>query len=368
MKKNLISLVLLSLFWFSVITKPAHSSIDYVKISPIKGDITTNILIEVGGAPFISGEKRYLYVYWDDLCVVKKIEIGYYYYIDVTINCPNIYPYSNLGLHNITVAVHRFLETGFISENKTCQFEIIHFIPPPEWWQDLPQEFLDLITGPQGLQGERGIQGPVGPMGPKGDTGLTGPKGQIGPQGIQGQKGNKGDQGEMGGEYPIWFLGLPLIVAMVALLMGLSINKRLAKIESHLREKDNKRVGSPVEKQTDKAKIVKTQETKIGIKAPVGQKWCVNCKRWVTGKKIFHGVAFVLIVIFIWFPILLISGFLSLLTGFAVLDGYTGIFLLAPGFTFVWVLLPFIYTIYHFVGKKPRCPICNSTQLRGYKP
>ena len=79
-----------------------------------------------------------------------------------------------------------------------------------ESWLDVgntgsEQDFLDTITGPQGIQGNVGNTGPTGPQGIQGPQGSTGPKGDtgdIGPQGIQGVQGPQGVQGETGDTGP----------------------------------------------------------------------------------------------------------------------------------------------------------------------
>jgi hypothetical protein len=89
----------------------------------------------------------------------------------------------------------------------------------------------------------------------------------------------------------------------------------------------------------------------------MGQYFCENCKRDVEGKKIFHGVAFVLLIIFIWLPI----GIIFLVFGFlAVLIGSVGGIIIMGLLWLSWLSIPFIYALYHVFGKTPRCPICNT--------
>ena len=86
-------------------------------------------------------------------------------------------------------------------------------------------------------------------------------------------------------------------------------------------------------------------------------RYCQHCKRTVEGKKTFHGVAFILLILFIWGP----GAWLGLVGGtLAALLGSPTLIVL----WLIWMSLPFIYVIYHLFGKTPRCPICN-TQLVG---
>ena len=97
--------------------------------------------------------------------------------------------------------------------------------------------------------------------------------------------------------------------------------------------------------------------------------YCPNCERYVDGKKTFHGVAFLLIIIFIWGPGFWLGGVLGTLSA-----KYTGDPTIL-GLWLIWMSLPFIYILYHVFAKKPRCPICNtpisrevSTNQIGQKP
>lgn len=62
-------------------------------------------------------------------------------------------------------------------------------------FEELTEEQVGSLRGPQGIQGE---QGPKGDKGDKGDTGEQGPQGEQGIQGPKGDKGDKGDKGEQG--------------------------------------------------------------------------------------------------------------------------------------------------------------------------
>lgn len=160
-----------------------------IEASPNQGDITTSIFVQVRGEPYdvnglfggyLTAKADYprLYLYYDDKCIIQRMAcvtapgIGdysnYWSSWDVTISVPNEYPYSELGVHYITAVIEASDGT---TASTTTAFEIVSYIPPPEWWEDLPQDFLDNITGPQGPAGLQGIQGLQGEQGPKGDTG-----------------------------------------------------------------------------------------------------------------------------------------------------------------------------------------------------
>ena len=157
-----------------------------VEVYPSKGDITTEISVHVRGEPYspssLFGNYRTaaadyprLYLYYDDICIVQRMacvtspgigDYSYYYCSwDVNVTVPNEYPYSELGLHNITAVVEASDSTTAVA---ITTFEVVNYFPPPKWWEDLPQEFIDEITGPQGPKGERGPQGEIGLQGEPG--------------------------------------------------------------------------------------------------------------------------------------------------------------------------------------------------------
>jgi len=149
-----------------------------IEVSPTRGDITTSIFVHVRGEPYdvnglfggyVTAKADYprLYLYYDDKCIIQRMDCvtapgvgdysNYWSSWDVTISVPNEYPYSELGVHHITAVIEASDGT---SANATTIFEVVSYIPPPEWWEDLPQDFLDKITGPQGDQGPKGDTGP----------------------------------------------------------------------------------------------------------------------------------------------------------------------------------------------------------------
>ncbi len=188
-----------------------------VEIHPAQGDITTDIFLHVRGEPYNGttyttyGDFPVLYVYYDDKLIVERMEpfkvpytsAGWTNYLlsyDVTIRVPNEFPYSELGRHRIT-AVIEARDGTFASAFAT--FDVVNYVPPPDWWEKLPQDFIDEITGAQGEKGDKGDKGDTGEIGERGETGLKGEKGETGEQGqgeqgIQGLKGDKGEQGKQG--------------------------------------------------------------------------------------------------------------------------------------------------------------------------
>jgi len=210
-----------------------------IEIYPNKGDITTAIFLKVREIPLTGNLSHYLYVIWDSKILVQRTEDifvqtdmwgnGYFIHAwDLTIHAPNEFPYSELGIHNITIII----EEGYIEVCRNgTNFEIINYIPPLEWWKNLPQDFLKNITGPQGPQGIQGEQGVQGPKGDKGDTG---------PQGVKGEKGLQGKKGEVDWTYAIITFGA-VFTFIILLLLGLGlINNRLRTLELKIKEVEKK--------------------------------------------------------------------------------------------------------------------------------
>jgi Collagen triple helix repeat (20 copies). len=190
-----------------------------IEVSPGQGDITTGILVQVRGEPYRNGQGSCLYLYWDDKCIVQRLEdldvsnppiSSHIHSWDCAVSVPNEYPYSELGIHNITAFIEA--DDGS-SANATAIFEVVNYIPPPDWWEDLPQEFVDEITGPQGAQGPKGEQGEQGP---------------VGPQGPQGDKGDKGDPGPYPSGAVILNLGISTISGIISII-ALSVSCRRKK-------------------------------------------------------------------------------------------------------------------------------------------
>jgi hypothetical protein len=197
-----------------------------IEVSPRRGDITTDIFVQVRGEPYtggfltVAGDVPVLYLYYDDKVIIERMKCvtksrgygdfsDYEVSFDVSVKVPNEHPYSELGEHSITAVIEASDGTRASS---TTTFEIVNYIPPPEWWEDLPQDFIAEITGPQGPQGEIGLQGP------EGEQGQVGPQGAQGPQGQQGDKGEKGDTGDIPNEAVILNLGISTISAIISII------------------------------------------------------------------------------------------------------------------------------------------------------
>ena len=103
----------------------------------------------------------------------------------------------------------------------------------------------------------------------------------------------------------------------------------------------------------------------------MGRKWCLNCEQFVETKKTFHGVAFVLLMIFVWIPLLCIEfalfavGTASYSYGFTPSPALGGISFLMFVVTF---FTPFVYVLYHLFGKEAKCPVCNGTNFTETNP
>jgi len=141
-----------------------------IEAFPNTGDITSDILVKVIGVPYIcGGPLRRCYVYFDGKNVasgVVPVDTGGRASWDVTFKVPNETPYSNLGEHTIKAFVEASDGT---SATATTTFNVVNYIQPPEWWRNLPSEFVQMITGPAGAKGATGAQGP------KGDPGTSAP-------------------------------------------------------------------------------------------------------------------------------------------------------------------------------------------------
>jgi hypothetical protein len=161
-----------------------------VEIYPNKGDITTDIVVSVRGNPYAggfltsAGDREYpvLYVYYDDQVLESRVApktsgrgygdfSDYAASWDVSVKVPNQYPYSELGQHIIRVRVDA---SDGSSATATANFNVVNYITPLQWWENLPQDFIQSITG------ARGPIGSTGATGPKGTTGTQGPKGEPG--------------------------------------------------------------------------------------------------------------------------------------------------------------------------------------------
>lgn len=183
-----------------------------IELFPDEGDITTDIFVVVKGTPYETDFAHLLYIYYDDILIVSNMLPSkgssfatWYAHWELTINVPNEYPYSELGKHVIRAEVYKY-EASTVKA--TTSFRVINYIPPPEWWEDLPEEFLDEITGPPG------------PKGSKGQRGDTGPRGPVGPEGPKGKQGEPGPYPMEAIYYNVAISTLSLIISIIALIIA----------------------------------------------------------------------------------------------------------------------------------------------------
>jgi len=202
-------------------------------IHPTTGTVETKILLTVRADPGHKGP-MYLYVFCDDICVVqRKVPFKLTSTIhswDVTFSPIKDVPRSSKG-YLIKVQID---DNGVLTESYVNYFGITDYIPPAELWENLPQGFIDEITGPpgprgyQGIQGRPGSEGPEGPEGPIGETGSQGLQGEMGPQGLTGEIGPLGEgiDGSDGEDAPVELLYVSLVLSGFALLWSFVTWKR----------------------------------------------------------------------------------------------------------------------------------------------
>jgi len=137
MKKGAILLVVLILLLPLV---PAEAAIDATySVMPGKGGSTQEITIMVRGVPLVSEDPMWLYVFWDDVPLVKrqadlavaggKREHRW----DVTIKPPAGYNY--IGKHDLDIWIEGADGTF---KKLYWSYTVTSGLPPIEWWQNLP--------------------------------------------------------------------------------------------------------------------------------------------------------------------------------------------------------------------------------------
>ncbi len=223
-RKRLLLMVLISLSLFAKPVSAEAITGATIEVYPSEGDITTDILLKVRGTPIQTVGAHFLYVFWDNKSIVQReedIPVGIFgeehiHAWDMNISVPNEFPHSELGTHNVTVTI----EYGHteVYRNSTT-FEVVNYVPPPDWWEDLPQEFIDEMTGPPG---------PQGPQGEQGSQGQQGEQGPAGPQGLKGDEGDKGDTGPYPYEATVFNLGMSAVSGVISAI-ALSIVYRKKK-------------------------------------------------------------------------------------------------------------------------------------------
>lgn len=191
-------LLLLSIFAsISTLTKAIDAPFE-VNITrfPSSGDADTKMILIIRTSPLQSAGSWHTYVYWDDKLIIDKS-------FDIFVSKDlwkhtwefQITPTGSRGTHYIDIWV---IDNYGNAVSKITTFKLTKSAPPPEWWNDLPEEFIDLVTGPKGIQGEPGIQGLKGDEGDQGKTGSRGTKGDTGERGERGQAGKDGATGSTG--------------------------------------------------------------------------------------------------------------------------------------------------------------------------
>ena len=194
-----------------------------VEHMPYEGDTNTPIVMFVTTTPLEGSRPWFLYVFWDDIPIKDgvadvKIKTGLYEHRWRF----SFYPpkdRATKGSHIVQIWVYD--HEGTIGK-KTFFYNIKTIIPRLEWWEDLPEEFVESLKGEKGDKGDKGdsVIGPEGPQGPEGTKGEPGDS-LIGPPGIPGESitGPKGETGigktgPQGKSYPqLWFwvcIGLSL--------------------------------------------------------------------------------------------------------------------------------------------------------------
>ena len=217
-----IFLILISPYGIQTVSGSDPYLFQSVDILPKRGDINTNILIMVRGEP-IRGTLWHIYVFYDDLCLVKRLassKIGkttnYEHIWDITIKVPHELPYS---LKTTTKIKHKIKiwvedERGHRSIYET-EFRIVEFILTPESWESLSPQQLEA------MKGETGEMGPPGEsiQGPQGEPGPQGPPGQDGAPGIPGDsfQGPRGPEGPPGKNAKPIIANSALIISIIAL-------------------------------------------------------------------------------------------------------------------------------------------------------
>ena len=175
------------------------TSIRY-NVMPGDGSYNQKILIWVRCDPLTAPAPGYIYIFWDGVPVIPrtvtpKVTGGYSYGWDLTITPPAAYSYK--GDHMIMIWIEYSDGT---TKTRTWEYTVTDGVPPLEWWQNLPPEYLNQIRGPKGDKGDTGAKGEVGPQGNQGLRGAQGVEGPRGPIGIVGPIGESGvvDYGLLG--------------------------------------------------------------------------------------------------------------------------------------------------------------------------
>ena len=129
----------------------------------------------------------------------------------------------------------------------------------------------------------------------------------------------------------------------------------------------------------------------------MGRKWCLNCEQFVEPKKNFYTIVFVLLIVFVWLPLL--NNIYKIETGSYQQSGsgmelnptwsgdelsfqstvpaslsnvyyvtnpiLVGIKISAFAIMF---FVPLVYILYYLYMKETKCPICNGTNFTETNP
>jgi len=200
---------------------------DGYAVYPSHGTSKTTILGMVRPEKRTDNTPLWLYIFWDDLPIRQRVMDTldgtiHTYMWDVIFTPPQDSSYCKKGTHMITFWVE---DKDANIQLGVYTFTIDDTIPDVSWFDDLPQVFIDQITGPVGPQGVSGPQGPAGTdgtagvQGPIGPTGPQGPQGTMGPNGAPGERGYNGTQG-ISGEDGVDGKNAPVVLLYAALILS----------------------------------------------------------------------------------------------------------------------------------------------------
>jgi len=237
-------IIVISLCFF----KPVYAVPFLRTLAPWSGDSQTDILAIIRPEKRTDNTPMYLYIFWEGLPVVTRlsdtvIDKQHTYMWDVIFSPPQDLQYLKDGSNMLSFWLE---DIDGQMLKYSCIFTITDRIPQPSWFDDLTQDELDELTGPQG---ERGDPGPLGPRGPEGELGPVGPEGPPGPQGVWGAPGPQGEtgprglkgppgagergpQGETGppGSFNIIFSLIVGAISVVAIFIALRSNRKMKQI------------------------------------------------------------------------------------------------------------------------------------------
>lgn len=172
--KRLLVLVLL----LAILCPVAHASLVTewtMQLYPAQGTTTGDILILIRNITPTGSTPLYVYVFYDDVCLIQKQAAPstsgvYTYQLDLKIKPPATTAATVYGYHQVTVRIEDNLGT---SNSKSLSYKIVDGIPQGEWWKNLPTGYYEYLKGAKGDTGATGAQGPQGETGPAGTNGVS---------------------------------------------------------------------------------------------------------------------------------------------------------------------------------------------------